>query len=451
MNVPLQEAEILRTLATLSAESRSPISSGHLAAVSGKSPATIKRALERLIASGLVIRHGSARATHYTLAQPTSERIAPVDIATIGGGPKWSEQSLSLREKLAVPLAAREPVSYKRQFVDHYEPNKSWLLPERLAADLAREGRMQGQQPAGTYARKVLEQLLIDLSWSSSRLEGNRYSLLDTKRLFESGTADGDLDAIMLLNHKSAIEFLVDAVPEEGLSTGLIQNLHAVVMRDLLPDVHALGTIRRKVVNISDTVYLPAQVPSILEEMFARIVEKAKSIRNPVEAGFFLWINLAYLQPFEDGNKRTSRLAANIPLMLYNCAPLSFLDVDQSDYATAMMGVYEYRDVAVAADLFEWIYRRSIKKYEVVLEAMGAPDPLRLRYRQALTDAIGLVVRDRKTLDAVVAELGMGRPADAGFRALLDEELAALEVFNCARYRLTMGTAAAWIADGRPR
>jgi fido (protein-threonine AMPylation protein) len=446
MYLSSQEAEILRVLARLSAESTSPVSSGRLTEVSGKSPATVKRALEKLIAHGRVIRHGAARATHYTLAEPGAESTA-----TTGAGPEWSDNSLSLKDKLAVPLAARQPVSYKRHFVDDYEPNKSWLLPERLATDLAREGRMQGRQPAGTYARKVLEQLLIDLSWSSSRLEGNRYSLLDTQRLFESGLADGDLDAVMLLNHKGAIEFLVDAVPEEGLSSSLIRNLHAVLMRDLLMDVHALGTIRTKVVNISDTVYLPAQVPSILQEMFAHIVEKAKSIRNPVEAAFFLWVNLAYLQPFEDGNKRTSRLAANIPLMLYNCAPLSFLDVDQSDYATAMMGVYEFRDVAVAADLFEWIYRRSMKKYAVVLEAIGAPDPLRLRYRQALNDAIALVVRERKMLDAVIGELGMSPQADADFRALLDEELAALEVFNCARYRLPMSTTEAWIADGRPR
>lgn len=79
------------------------------------------------------------------------------------------------------------------------------------------------------------------------------------------------------------------------------------------------------------------------------------------------------------------------------------------------------------------------------------PDPLHLRYRQALNDAIALVVRERKTLDAVIAELGLGTQADSDFRTLLDEELAALEVFNCARYRLTMSTTQAWIDDGRPR
>ncbi len=364
---------------------------------------------------------------------------------------QWSPESLVVRRRLAVPLAARAPVSYKRDFVDHYKPNKTWLIPEPLATQLANAGRMQGQQPAGTYARKVLEQLLIDLSWSSSRLEGNRYTLLDTRKLFESGLTDGDHDAVMLLNHKSAIEFLVDAVPTEGLSTPLVRNLHAVLMQNLIADADGLGTIRKKVVNISDTTYLPMQVPSVLEEMLELIVGKARLIRNPVEAAFFLWTNLAYLQPFEDGNKRTSRLAANIPLMLYNCSPLSFLDVEMHDYALAMIGVYELRDVSLAVDLFAWTYRRSIDKYKVVLESMGVPDPMRLRYRQALSEAIGLVVRDGKTAAEAASELGLTESSAPGFESILTDELAKLEVFNCARYRLTMAETKVWIAAGRPR
>jgi Fic family protein len=233
---------------------------------------------------------------------------------------------------------------------------------------------MQGQQPAGTYARKVLEELLVDLSWSSSRLEGNRYSLLATRQLFSSGISNSDFDAVMLLNHKSAIEFLVDTIPTDALSTNLIRNLHAVLMWDLLANTEALGATRNKVVNISDTTYVPMQVPSVLQEMLENIVDKARLIKNAIEAAFFLWVNLAYLQPFEDGNKRTSRLAANIPLMLYNCAPLSFLDVDQQAYALAMMGVYEFSDVSLAVELFDWTYRRSLKKYAAVPKSIGALD-----------------------------------------------------------------------------
>ncbi|KAG1244050.1 hypothetical protein G6F65_022025 [Rhizopus arrhizus] len=104
---------------------------------------------------------------------------------------------------------------------------------------------MQGQQPAGTYARRVLEPLLLDLSWSSSRLEGNRYSLLATQELFKRGAAGTDLDAVMLLNHKAAIEFMIDAVPMHGLTSAVIGNLHAILMQHLLPNTRSLGRIRR--------------------------------------------------------------------------------------------------------------------------------------------------------------------------------------------------------------
>nr|WKF58023.1 hypothetical protein HUO10_002519 [Paraburkholderia busanensis] len=349
-----------------------------------------------------------------------------------------------------MPLAARDPVTYQREFVENYVPNVSWLMPPELADTLYREGRLREQQPAGTYARKVLEQLLIDLSWSSSRLEGNRYTLLATEDLFKRGTAGDDIDAVMLLNHKTAIEFLVDAVPLQGLSTALVRNLHAVLMQDLLADTEALGVIRKKLVNITDTVYVPTQVPTVLEEMLDSIVAKSRLIKNPIEAAFFLWVNLAYLQPFEDGNKRTSRLAANIPLMLYNCSPLSFLDVDPHDYAQAMLGVYEFLNVSRAVDLFTWTYRRSLKKYVVVLESMGAPNPLRLRYREHLTEAVGLVVRDRRSARAAMEELGLTENVVPGFEAMLLDELKKLEVFNCARYRLTMTATQAWIDANRP-
>lgn len=354
------------------------------------------------------------------------------------------------RAAYAQRSGTRDPVTYRRGFVEDYVPNQTWLMPRDLAEELYRAGRLREQQPAGTYARKVLEQLLIDLSWSSSRLEGNRYTLLATEDLFRRGTVGSDADAVMLLNHKTAIEFSVEAVPLQDLSTALIRNLHAVLMQDLLADTDALGIIRKKVVNISDTVYVPTQVPAVLEEMLETILAKAKLIKNPVEAAFFLWVNLAYLQPFEDGNKRTSRLAANIPLMLYNCAPLSFLDVDPHDYAQAMLGVYEFLDVSRAVDLFAWTYRRSIKKYVVVMESMGAPNPLRLRYREHLTEAIGLVVRDRKSAQAVIVELGLGEDQAPGFEAMLLDELKKLEVFNCARYRLTLTATQSWIDAKRP-
>lgn len=449
---------LLRAMSALASAGHELVSSTQLFETAGSSLPAVKRMLSRLVDERRVKVTGKARATRYRLlatdapAAVGAHAIQPPTAAVASrAAPHWREASLKLRQQLTLPLAARAPVTYRREFVDDYKPNETFLLPRELAEELAALGRLPGQLPAGTYIRKVLEQLLIDLSWSSSRLEGNRYTLLDTEALFKSGAAATDSDAVMLLNHKAAIEFLVDAAPSQGLSAGLVRNLHAVLMQDLLTEVTSLGTIREKVVNISGTTYVPTQVPALLHEMFERIVSTAQHIKNPLEAGFFLWVNLAYLQPFEDGNKRVSRLAANVPLMLYNQAPLSFLDVDREDYALAMMGVYELCDVSMAVDLFNWMYRRSHAKYKVVMESMGSPDPFRIKYREALSEAVGRVVRSRMPSAQALAGLELPAEDAAKFHQLLALELDALGVFNCARYRLGAKETQAWIDDGRPQ
>ncbi|RZT29112.1 Fic family protein [Cupriavidus agavae] len=456
--VKTSPAAVLEAIRQLVAAGRERVSSTEVITATQGSSATVRRHLDALCASGELIRTGQARATRYTLARPapatessaTLHAVPALLDAAAAAYPEWSPASLRLRDYLLLPLGARHPVTYLRSFVDDYVPNESALMPSALADELYRTGRLAGRQPAATFARKVLEQLLVDLSWSSSRLEGNRYSLLATRELFARGEEGTDADAVMLLNHKSAIEFLVDAVPTQGMTLFLIRNLHAVLMLDLLDDANALGAIRNKVVNITNTVYVPTQMPSLLDEMLRHIIEKARQIKNPVEAAFFLWVNIAYLQPFEDGNKRTSRLSANIPLMLYNCAPLSFLDVEEKDYAQAMLGIYECRDVSMAVDLFSWTYRRSMKKYAVVMESLGVPDPRRVRYRQLLTDAVGRVVREGKSVEAALLELQLTEEGAPGLKAMLIDDLGKLEVFNCARYRLSMPATQAWIDAGRP-
>lgn len=443
-------AQLLREIPLVGSATEG-VSSTQLANKTGGSAPTIKRYLERLLEEGQVIRVGQSRATRYFRNAALLEQ-AIVQSPEVDAPPfPLSQPSKILRALLHRPLLDRKPVSYQREFVSNYEPNKTYLLPADLAEQLFRQGRMPGQQPAGTYARKVLEPLLLELSWSSSRLEGNRYSLLATKELFETGAADNDLDAVMLLNHKQAIEFMVDVAPEDGLSTNLVSNMHSILMRDLLEDSNSLGAIRQRVVNITDTAYVPMQIPAVLEELLTLVIEKARQIRNPVEAAFFLWINLAYLQPFEDGNKRTSRLTANVPLLLFNCAPLSFMDVREQDYAQAMMGIYEHCDVSLATDLFAWTYRRSIEKYKVVLESMGGPDPIRLRHREHLNQAIPLVVQERHTVEQAEQMLKLTPDFAPDFHRLLLDELAQLGTHNCGRYRLTPRMTREWIEAGRPQ
>ncbi len=356
-------------------------------------------------------------------------------------------------ETLRAPLGTRTPQGYERSFVDNYIPNQSSLLPPQLATDLFNAGRGRDQQPAGAYAHDVLDQLLIDLSWSSSHLEGNNMSLLDTKVLFELGEQAGPLDedTLMLLNHKEAIEFMVDAVPTDGITVPVIVDLQAKLMKDLLKDSRDIGSIRRRVVNIDGSVYSPSNIPALLEETLTSIVDKVRQIYNPIEAAFFLWVNVAYLQPFADGNKRTSRLAANMPLMLYNCAPLSFLDVERTDYATAMLGIYEQRNVAAAVELFEFIYRRSIEKYSVLRASLAVPDPLRARYRQALNELMQFVVFHGRTLEQALSQVPIAAADLTALRVIANTELDRLEQYNCARYNLARGMTQRWIDAGRAR
>ncbi len=434
--------EILALLRARSIDAGRLPTAGDITVAAGASRSTVNRALVRLLAGGFIERSGRGPGTRYraVVASGIAERAPAVGV----------RESRGLRDYLARPLASRAPAAYQRDFAEGYEPNESSLLPADLALALRRDGRAPGQQPAGTVARKVLEQLLIDLSWHSSRLEGNRTSLLDTRALFERGrTGANDPEAIMLLNHKDAIQFLVDVVPEQGITVPVVRNLHALLMQGLLDEPGAPGAIRRRIVSIEGSTYQPLQIPSLLAEMLDVVVAKARLIHNPLEAAFFLWLNVAYLQPFEDGNKRTSRLAANLPLLLHNCAPLSFLDVDVDDYARAMLGVYEQCNVALAAELFEATYRRSIRQYHAALTAFGTPDPIRTRYRDELADLVRRVVAGESIAD--LASLAGVPDADfAPFIRVVRDELLHLEVYNCARYRLGFSQVERWIAAGRP-
>src|SRR6202034_4835816 len=182
-------------------------------------------------------------------------------------------------------------------------------------------------QPAGTYAKRIFNRLLIDLSWNSSRLEGNTYSLLDTKRLIELGQeaeGRGHLEAQMILNHKDAIEFLVSAADEIGFNRYTILNLHGILAQNLLPDEAAPGRLRRIAVGIEKSAFHPLEVPQLIEECFNQLLATAQAIHDPFEQSFFAMVQLPYLQPFDDVNKRVSRLAANIPFIKGNLSPLSF-------------------------------------------------------------------------------------------------------------------------------
>ena len=375
---------------------------------------------------------------------------APADFDPI----PLSSAAQEIKRYVTRPLTQRKPVGYAFSFLDGYRPNVSAYLSVALRKKLAGLGRTNGEAlPAGTHLRKVMDRLLIDLSWNSSRLEGNTYSLLETQRLLEAGeAAEGKAahETQMILNHKAAIELLAEHAGEIGFNRYTLCNLHALLSENLLPEPAAGGRLRAHAVGISGSVYLPPEVPSMIEEYFDQILATAAAITDPFEQAFFAMVQLPYLQPFEDVNKRVSRLAANIPLVQHNLGPLSFVDVPQPDYAHAVLGVYELNRVDYLRDVFEWAYERSCARYAAVRQILGEPNAFRLRHRERLKEVVAAVVRgglDKKAAAAFVRrEAGkLPEPAErARFAEMAETELTSLHEGNFARYRLRPTEFATW-------
>ena len=192
-----------------------------------------------------------------------------------------------------------------------------------------------------------------------------------------------------------------------------------------------------------------ADIPQQIEEHFDTLLDKAQAITDPFESAFFAMVHLPYLQPFDDVNKRTSRLAANIPLIRRNVAPLSFVDVPEDLYVEGTLGVYELNRVDLLRDVFAWAYERSCQRYTVLREALPAPDPLRLRHREAVrvlvADIVGGGIR-RDDIDAIRQRAAaLADPPDVeDLVALTVNELHQLHEGNIARYRLRPSQFRAW-------
>ncbi|MFM9967047.1 MAG: Fic family protein [Burkholderiales bacterium] len=291
-----------------------------------------------------------------------------------------------------------------------------------------------------------------NLSWNSSRLEGNTYSLLETERSLELGeSAEGKnaKEAQMILNHKSAIEFLAADAGELGFTRYTILSLHALLADNLL-DARACGRLRAIPVCIARTVYHPLEVPHQIEEYFQQLLDTAAAIDDPIEQAFFAMVQLPYLQLFEDVNKRVSRLAANVSLIRANVCPLAFVDVPERAYIDGILAVYELNRIELLRDVFVWANRRSCARYSAVRQSLGEPDPFRLRHRTLLAESIAHVVREGMTKKAAIAFIRacaaekFSLESRARFVEVAETELMSLHEGNIARYRLRPSEYLAW-------
>jgi len=291
------------------------------------------------------------------------------------------------------------------------------------------------------------------LSWASSHLEGNTYSRLDTRELIEHGKVaqgKGTIETQMILNHKTAIELLVENIDSAGFNRYTLMNLHSALAENLLPNPADEGRIRQHAVDIGKSVYRPLSTPQQIDDVLDMLLAKANQIRDPFEQSFFMMVHLPYLQPFADINKRTSRLAANLPLFRANLCPLTFLDVPEQAYSRATLGVYEMTRVELLRDLYVWAYERSTQEYLAIKQDLAEPDPLRLAWRDFIKETLREVVRHpeidplSQIRQAVAAQVP--QPEQGDVQALLIEELRRLHEGVLARYGLRPTEYVAWKA-----
>ncbi|MBP9681175.1 MAG: Fic family protein [Bacteriovorax sp.] len=427
----------------------------------------VGRCFKELISREVIKPEGAARARVYirgnkyspppslnnSIQKTTAETEHVVDDSF--RGITLSLEGQELIQYVSQPIEVRTPAGYNQNFLRLYEPNSTFYLNKERREKLLKIGTAEGQvRPAGTYAKTIFNRLLIDLSWNSSRLEGNTYSLLETKRLIELGESATNKDASetqMILNHKEAIEFIVNSAEDESINSHTIRSIHALLSENLLGDPSASGRIRKIAVGIGGTTYIPLDNPHVLEECFQIFIDKLNQINDPFEQSFFSLVHLAYMQAFEDVNKRTARLVANIPLIKKNLRPLSFIDVNQTAYVMSLLGVYEKNDVSLLSDLYFWAYERSSQKYSAIQQSMGEPNLLKMKYRELILNIVrGIVLGKIPGIHVVFQiqnDLEKNNLPEVDAKELfklIEVEIASLHDGNIARFKIRPSEFETW-------
>ena len=315
----------------------------------GESDATLKRLIAMAVKDGNIIVEGKARATRYRLSD-YAHLLMP----------------LSLDTYFAKDLDERQiQVGFNFDVINNQLSKVALFTDdelERLNA-LQVEFRKNIAEMSENEYRREMARLGIDLSWKSSQIEGNTYSLLETERLLrESKTADGKTkeEAMMLLNHKDALLFVLDN-PDflQTLTIGSIEDIHSLLTKELSVD----KGLRHRRVGITGTNYRPLDNEFQIREAMRDMCDLINSRSNVFEKALLALLLLSYIQPFMDGNKRTARITSNALLIANGYCPLSFRTVDSIDYKKAMLIFYEQNNLYAFKQIFISQYEFAVKEY----------------------------------------------------------------------------------------
>ena len=313
------------------------------------SDATLKRMIAAGIKAGDIVAEGKARATRYRLS-PQAQLLMPLNLDTY----------------FALEVDERQVhSSYNFELINGLLAETSLFSDKELAHldALQDEFRQHVNELTDNEYRKEMERLGIDLSWKSSQIEGNTYTLLETERLLrESKTAEGKTreEAVMLLNHKDALSFILDN-PDylQELTVSHIEDIHQLLTKDLSID----KGLRRHRVGITGTNYHPLDNEFQIREAMRDACELINSKSNIFEKALLTLVLLSYIQPFSDGNKRTARITSNAILIANDYCPLSFRSVDSIDYKKAMLIFYEQNNLYAFKQIFIEQFEFAVKEY----------------------------------------------------------------------------------------
>ncbi|MDL5034381.1 Fic family protein [Pelomonas sp. APW6] len=384
-------------------------------------PITVLRWINRALSLGLIQKTGEGNRTRYNAS--------------------GLARQAHVEAQLKLPHTSRPKAVYQESFLESYKPNETFYLDERQRECLAARCPV-GSAPLSRLGERDVKSFLYDLTFSSSRLEGNTYDHACTVDLIEhqvSKQGASHTDKVMILNHRDAIQYIIDNACASSIATGHaistresdIRTLHALLSSDLLKDPRDSGALRLSPVEIGRSAYIPPRSPSQIASLFQAILAKAGAIENPFEQAFFLNVHLPYLQPFVDCNKRTARVACNIPLLRAGVTPMSWMDVDYHAYTDGILAVYEFNEPALLSKVFVEGYLRSCERFELMRKDRE-PSRIAVDYRQEVRAAVkALIISD----EDLVPE-GVDQDRVVEFKAYVEDQVRAIysNPFGAARF-----------------
>ena len=310
---------------------------------------TIVRDLNKLIKSKLITRTGSGRNAAYQIREK-NPLLLYFDVEKYFQLPP-DERELKLK-------------TFNFEIFDNF--SKNIFAPAELAKleEFNKDYQRRIKRLSPTLLKKEFERLTIELSWKSSRIEGNTYSLIDTEILIkEKKEAEGHSkeEAVMILNHKHALDYVIDKKSDfQKISLAKIENIHKLIIKDM----GVKENLRQRAVGITGTRFKPLDNEFQIREALMKMVAIANSDKiHPLAKSLAVILLVSYIQPFEDGNKRTARILGNAILLANHYCPLSYRSIDESDYKKATLLFYEQGSAHFFKELFAKQFQFAVKNY----------------------------------------------------------------------------------------